>query len=75
MYGHLFSFRARIVPLYALMAVTLGAMPFIPTYLVSIAICSLIGFAGNMASGSVFGMAALFSPQHISALMTGSVLD
>jgi equilibrative nucleoside transporter 1/2/3 len=71
LYGSRFSFRARIVPLFAVMAVALGLMPFLTSFDVTIVLAVIIGFVGTMASGSVFGMAAMFAPRHISAVMTG----
>ena len=72
-YGARFSFRSRIVPAFAITAAAMGAMPFVKDYVGSVALAALIGFIGTTASGSVFGMASVFAPRHISAVMTGQV--
>ena len=61
------------MPAFAITAAAMGAMPFVKDYVGSVVLAALIGFIGTTASGSVFGMASVFAPRHISAVMTGQV--
>eukprot|EP01006_Ploeotia_vitrea_P017716 TRINITY_DN48955_c0_g1_i1.p1 TRINITY_DN48955_c0_g1~~TRINITY_DN48955_c0_g1_i1.p1 ORF type:complete len:518 (+),score=293.41 TRINITY_DN48955_c0_g1_i1:115-1668(+) len=70
-YGQRFSFRSRIVPGFVCFLIGTAALPFTTSLTIAIGIAGMLGAVDAVVQGSIFGMAGMFSPRYLAALMAG----
>lgn len=71
LYGDLVSFRARIMPGFAMYVVLVALLPWVSNKILGTAITAVLGFVDSIVQGSIFGFAGLFNPRYVTALMAG----